>query len=309
MNEHTTGAGESWGQQSLTLVFAGLSFRIEGLSENQCPAIRERFDLSVDGDSSSDTVHIDARRMVFKERSIHDYDKEITGYSPEITELDAGVWIDGHGFRARIQFAPQLTGTLYAQSETRLSHPMVFENFLRIMTAFLAVRRGGVLLHSSAVVRDGRAWLFVGRSGAGKTTIARKALAVGHTVLSDDGNLLLPDENGQYCAGPVPFAGELGQVPCTENRAFPVAAICWLNQAEEVALTPLTPALGFSRIMVCSPTANTYSQPDYSLDNVLLDLMSRVPVFQLDNTGDCSFEDVYALLHSKIVSGDKAYAG
>jgi hypothetical protein len=48
-------------------------------------------------------------------------------------------------------------------------------------------RDGGLLLHACAVVRQGVARLFTGRSGAGKTTIARLMLGDGAaSVLSDD---------------------------------------------------------------------------------------------------------------------------
>src|SRR5437867_6048070 len=44
------------------------------------------------------------------------------------------------------------------------------ENFLRVALAWKAMERGGLLLHASGLVRDGRAYLFFGPSGSGKTT-------------------------------------------------------------------------------------------------------------------------------------------
>lgn len=55
-------------------------------------------------------------------------------------------------------------------------------------TALSAIlyQRGGLLLHGSAVVRGGRAFVFCGPSGAGKSTLSGALSRAGCTFLSDD---------------------------------------------------------------------------------------------------------------------------
>ncbi|SCW59057.1 hypothetical protein [Ancylobacter rudongensis] len=55
-------------------------------------------------------------------------------------------------------------------------------------------QRKGLLLHASAVVRDGRAFLFCGQSGAGKSTLAAALMRSGCDILADD--VCAVEENG-----------------------------------------------------------------------------------------------------------------
>jgi hypothetical protein len=57
---------------------------------------------------------------------------------------------------------------------------------LGTVMAFLLRQRGWLPLHGSAVAIDGRAALFLGPCGAGKSTTAAAFHARGHSVLSDD---------------------------------------------------------------------------------------------------------------------------
>ena len=60
----------------------------------------------------------------------------------------------------------------------------------------LAHQRGIFALHASAVEIDGRALLFSGKSGAGKSTIAAEFVKRGYGLLCDDTSLLTIDDDG-----------------------------------------------------------------------------------------------------------------
>jgi len=116
------------------------------------------------------------------------------------------------------------------------------ENYLRTLTASLILDRGGLLVHSAAVVRGGRAYLFFGPSGSGKTTVTR--LSPRDMVLSDDLALVLPAREGFVVAG-IPFGMAHHHVPDT-NDSFPLVALLRLVQSKDVLrqrlegiLTPL----------------------------------------------------------------------
>ncbi len=102
------------------------------------------------------------------------------------------------------------------------------ENILRIATAWLAVVRGGLLMHSACIERQGRAYLFFGQSGSGKSTLS--ALSRRGRVLGDDLALILPGAGGRPEAVGSPFRGTYtggGPVP----GRFPVAAAFRLVKA------------------------------------------------------------------------------
>jgi hypothetical protein len=64
------------------------------------------------------------------------------------------------------------------------------EYFIRILLSFGLFLKGGFLLHSSGIVHNGKAYIFFGKSGAGKSTVAwimREKL-----ILSDDLVAILP---------------------------------------------------------------------------------------------------------------------
>ena len=130
-------------------------------------------------------------------------------YAPLKRRTSEGIEITGLDFTAHLVRGgtPPFQATLAVAREEELGRAFVLENFLRIVFAYHALSRGGVLLHSAGVVHRGTACLFSGRSNAGKTTLARKAAAAGALVLSDDINLVFRENDG-YLVHRVPFTGE-----------------------------------------------------------------------------------------------------
>lgn len=112
------------------------------------------------------------------------------------------------------------------------------ENLLRVTLAWLAITRGGILMHSASIVRDERAFLFFGLSGAGKSTLSASSRK--GRVVSDDLSLLLPGDGRMEVVGS-PFRGTYsGGAPVTGR--FAVAAAFSLSKSgagEPDAVQPL----------------------------------------------------------------------
>jgi hypothetical protein len=89
---------------------------------------------------------------------------------------------------------------------------------------------GGLELHASGVVLGGKSVLFVGDSGAGKTTLARlyERYARGTPILSDD-RIAVCRKRGRFSGFGTPWHGS-GRFASPEGR--PLGAIFFLSHAE-----------------------------------------------------------------------------
>jgi hypothetical protein len=99
--------------------------------------------------------------------------------------------------------------------------------------SFACEEAGQLLLHASAVERDGRAWLFLGPGGSGKTTIALE-LHGGGVPMSVDKTLVRFGEDGELRAFSTPFGDGASEIPGA--RSAPVAGLVLIEQAAGHAL-------------------------------------------------------------------------
>jgi hypothetical protein len=126
----------------------------------------------------------------------------------------------------------------------------VVENVLRPLLAARLLATGGLLVHSAAI--DG--YLFAGRSGAGKSTIARLGLEAGQPVLSDDLNAVVPDERG-FALAPLPFTGDLDASEVSNQRTR-LRAVMGLEKGEREELRAMSLAEAVSLLVRCAPYVN-----------------------------------------------------
>lgn len=140
----------------------------------------------------------------------------------------------------------------------------------------------GLMLHASAVEMEGRAYLFSGPCGTGKSTHTRlwqKTFGEAAQVFNDDKPALRCIDGRWYAYG-TPWCGKDG---INQNKKIPVAGICFLKQAPENAIRRLKPQEAVSHL---------FSQTLYQfrtvkeLDKMLAiadRLVRQVPVFEFEN--------------------------
>jgi hypothetical protein len=139
-------------------------------------------------------------------------------------KLEASEWFLQRGdFRAR--WNVELGRGNIQQSR----NPYAIDSVLRIVHTLLLAKQGGFLVHAASAIRQGRAYLFAGVSGAGKTTISRLA-PPDATLLSDEISYVRREGN-QYRACGTPFAGELARLG--ENQSAPLQTLFLLEKGPE----------------------------------------------------------------------------
>lgn len=144
--------------------------------------------------------------------------------SQAIGDPDADVTVqrDGHVWRvARGDFLAEWDELSRRGTVRQTANPYSIDSVLRILHTLVLAPRGGFLLHAASVVRGGKAHVFSGVSGAGKTTISRLA-PPDVTLLTDEISYITRIEGG-YLAHGTPFAGDLGKPG--ENVRAPLAAL------------------------------------------------------------------------------------
>ena len=297
--------GDAWGGRELLLDLPGGPYRLLGLSPAQEEAVLATFPGSaraaggpapgaadpagaVAADADAAAAGGNPIPILVLRRAAGDFlAVETRGweYGLDFDWSPAAVRLAGLGLAGRLDWLPErpgLGGALWTAEDGGPRFPGVFENFLRVLVAYRLLEIGGAVLHCAGVVREGAAFLFLGRSGAGKTTVARLSLARGAEVLSDDLNAMIADvaPAGEAAGGcavlKLPFTGDLG-----ERRALrpplPLGGLLRLEQDAVDALTPLSRAETVACLLACAPFVNVDPHRRERLEQVLLRLAAAAP--------------------------------
>lgn len=140
----------------------------------------------------------------------------------------------------------------------------------------------GIYLHASAVEFDGRAYLFSGPCGMGKSTHAKlwqQTFGSAAQVFNDD-KPALRRIDGQWYAYGTPWCGKDG---INQNKKVPLAGICFLQQADRNEIYRLESKEAVKYVF--SQTANKFRKIE-SLDLMLKHvecLVGEIPIYLLEN--------------------------
>ncbi|MBE6599361.1 MAG: hypothetical protein E7638_07975 [Ruminococcaceae bacterium] len=145
------------------------------------------------------------------------------------------------------------------------------------------LRFDGLMLHSSAVMLDGRAYLFSGDSGAGKSTHTRLWQRVfgDRAVVFNDDKPALRRIDGRWYAYGTPWCGK-DHINQNVGRV-PLCGICFLKKAKENKIVRLE---GFDAVRRLLPQTIYRLRLESNLDLVLSHLeklAAEVPIFEFFN--------------------------
>ena len=126
------------------------------------------------------------------------------------------------------------------------SSGILISSALRCFFAQNILLHKGLSLHASCVVRDGEGYLFMGRSGTGKSTHSRLWIQTfpGTELLNDD-NPAIRIADGRPLVFGTPWSGK---TPCWRNLSAPVKALVRLSQAPVNSFRKCTDIEAFTAI-------------------------------------------------------------
>ena len=164
----------------------------------------------------------------------------------------------------------------------------------------LLLRFDGMMLHSSAILLDGYAYLFTADAGTGKSThvcLWRRVFGDERVRVLNDDKPALRLEDGVWYAYGTPWSGKTGQ---NLNLRAPVAGIAVIERGEKNEIEPYSGKGAVSAIL--RQTTNV-KDPELQIKKLeLVDkLFKDVPIWKLK----CNMEPEAAIVSYEAMSGKK----
>lgn len=215
MRRHYTVAGHGFMVDAEDAVFTEMKQYQPFLDDNEHPTL---FTLRVQASVSP---------ILFKEQHRQEDEGQsmICGETPDgktVLEFQlrgkvAGWLVCTHDFKA---------GEVYYTGQQRL---FVVNNALMMMYTFVTSDKLTTLFHSSVVSLEGKAYMFLGKSGTGKSTHSQLWLKhIEGTELVNDDNPVVRIIDGEARVYGSPWSGK---TPCYRNVDYPIGGIVKLKQA------------------------------------------------------------------------------
>jgi len=194
------------------------------------------------------------------------------------TEVSVGHH-SGRWFMQRADFRAEWNPATRTATIQQNANAYSMDAVLRIVHTLVLAKQGGFLLHSASAIRNGKAFLFAGVSGAGKTTISRLAPA-DVTLLTDEISYVrLSDEGEGYVAFGTPFTGELAKLG--ENTSAPIAALYLLAKGQENRIEPVAVADRGRELLANVLFFAEDPELVHRVFQTACDFIHRVPVYRL----------------------------
>ena len=155
------------------------------------------------------------------------------------------------------------------------------DNTLMLLFAFATANRRTLLFHASVIVREGAGYLFLGKSGTGKSTHAEQWLKAFEDAerLNDDNPVVRVLEDGSVRVYGSPWSGK---TPCYKAADAQVKALVQLAQAPHNEIRLLRPTQAYPYILSSVSGLKILPKMMDQLYETIAALLESTPVFFLD---------------------------
>lgn len=234
---------------------------------------------------------------------------DLDGFNLEMKQEDEGqVILAGHiGERACFQFflLNQLKGVLICGADYREGELFAkdyngfgINNAIMVLYALATADKHTALFHSSVVSYEGRAYMFLGTSGTGKSTHSRLWLKYieGTELVNDDNPVVRILDDGSIWVYGSPWSGK---TPCYRNVSYPLGAFVMLSQAPRNAIRRMRPIEAYAALLASISGKRWDSRMAEGLHDTENLLVTNGAVWHLD----CLPDEEAALLCCRTVNG------
>ena len=127
-----------------------------------------------------------------------------------------------------LQASPDFSQATIATRGEDAMRTFAVNNALMLVYAFSAAEMGTLLIHASVIKNNHRGYLFLGKSGTGKSTHSRLWLKhiANSELLNDDNPVITVGKDGATVYGS-PWSGK---TPCYKNDSAPIGAFVRIKQ-------------------------------------------------------------------------------
>ncbi len=152
---------------------------------------------------------------------------------------------------------------------------------LMLLYAFSTAHKDTLLIHASVTMNNGRGYLFLGKSGTGKSTHSQLWIdnIEGCELLNDDNPALRVLDDGEVRVYGSPWSGK---THCYRNIDVPVGAIVDLHQAKKNVIRRLSIAEAYASIFVSFSGYRFMKDMANGLHATNEKIVMTVPCFSLD---------------------------
>lgn len=154
--------------------------------------------------------------------------------------------------------------------------------FLRTAYGIISAYHKTLKIHASVIEKDGKALIFLGKSGAGKSTHSKlwQEFVSGCSLLNDDEPIIRIMNDGTIKVFGAPWSGS---TPCYRNVHADVSAFVHLHQSDENRLTKLNGVESFSSLLKSTAIMRSDSNNKTMIISMINDILEKISVYRLDN--------------------------
>ena len=168
-------------------------------------------------------------------------------------------------------------------------------NAMMLLYTFRTSPYDTLMVHASVIKHNGGGYMFLGRSGTGKSTHSRLWLSnIDDTELLNDDNPVIRLVDGEAVVFGTPWSGK---TPCYKNDSVPLKAVVRLSQAPHNKILRNIPLQAYASLMpACSCMRWDRTSTD-ALHKTVEKVISKVACWHLECLPD---EAAAVLCHSTV---------